>query len=150
MIVGSDRLSHQRFGTILTVTMSHNHDHGHSHGDLLGELASQLQPLLDSSDQAIYIYMDDENKVCNEKFASLLGYDSPEEWADVRDPFPMVFVDESSQDELIGAFQKGMQNMAASTFNVRWKKKSGGTADSTVILVPISYEGHLFALHFVE
>lgn len=129
--------------------MSHDHAHGHSHGDLLGELTAQLQPLLESSEQAIYIYMDDENKVCNEKFATLLGYDSPEEWAQVVDPFPMVFVDESSQDALIEAFQKGMQSMVASTFKVRWKKKSGGTADTTVILVPISYEGHLFALHFV-
>jgi hypothetical protein len=129
--------------------MSHNHAHGHTHQDLLGELASELQPLLESSEQGIYVYFDDEHKVCNEKFASLLGYSSAEEWAGMEGSFPPLFVSESSQDTLIEAFQKGMQSLTASSFKVQWKKKSGGTADSTVILAPISYKGHLFALHFV-
>lgn len=131
--------------------MSHDHHHhGHSHHDLLADLAAELQPLLDSSEQGIYIYFDDEHKVCNEKFATLLGYDSAAEWAKVEGSFPELFVDEKSQDTLIGAYQKGMESLAASTFKVLWKKKSGGTADSTVILTPISFQGHLFALHFVQ
>jgi len=129
--------------------MTHDHAHGHSHQDLLGELASQLEPVLQSSGQAIYVYFDDEHKVCNEKFASLLGYGSAGEWAQVEGSFPTLFVDENSQGTLIDAYQKAMQNMIASTNKVSWKKKSGGTVDTTVILVPISYEGHLFALHFV-
>lgn len=129
--------------------MSHPHAHGHSHGDLLGELAMQLQPLLESSEQAIYLYLDDDAKVCNEKFASLLGYGSADEWAQVKGNFPTLFVDAKSQDTLIDAFQNAMQSLSASTIQVRWKKKSGGTADTTVILVPISYKGHLVALHFV-
>ncbi len=128
----------------------HNHAHGHTHGDLLGELTEQLQPLLDSSEQGIYIYFDDEHKVCNEKFATLLGYGSAEEWAQMEGSFPTLFVDEKSQNTLIDAYQKGMEGASASTFKVLWKKKSGGTADSTVILAPISYENHLFALHFVS
>jgi len=130
--------------------MSHHHAHGETHGDLFEGLVSQLGPILESSEQAIYIYFDDDHKVCNEKFAALLGYDSEDEWAQVEGSFPELFVDEGSQNTLIDAFQKGMQGMVASTIKVSWKKKSGGTADTTVILVPISYEGHLFALHFVE
>jgi hypothetical protein len=129
--------------------MSHDHAHGHSHQDLLGELAAQLQPVLESSEQAIYMYLDDDHKVCNEKFASLLGYGSAEEWAKMKGFFPDLFVDVRSQDTLIGAFQKAMENMAASTIKVQWKKKSGGILETTVILVPISYKDHLFALHFV-
>ncbi len=125
--------------------MSHNH----SHHDLLGELVRELEPVLSSSGQGIYIYFDDEHKVCNEKFASLLGYSSANEWAKMQGSFPGLFVDEGSQDTLIGAYQNAMQDMNASTIPVSWKKKSGGTAKSTVILVPISYQGHLFALHFV-
>lgn len=109
----------------------------------------QLQPVLESSQQAIYIYFDDENKVCNENFATLLDYASTEEWAQMEGSFPSLFVDESSQDTLIGAYTHAMQTMAASTIDVRWKKKSGGTVDTTVMLVPLSYEGHLFALHFI-
>lgn len=129
--------------------MSHNHAHGHSHGDLLGELAEELGPVLEYSEQGVYIYMDDDNKVCNEKFAMLLGYGSADEWAKVEGSFPVLFVDEKSQDALIEAFQKGMEHMTASTSSIVWKKKSGGTVDTTVILVPISFKGHLFALHYV-
>ncbi len=130
--------------------MSHDHAHGKSHDDLLAELAAQLQPLLESSEQGIYIYLDDDHKVCNGKFASLLGYSSDEEWAQMKGSFPDVFVDENSHDTLIGAFQKAVQSMSASTISVRWKKKSGGVIDTTVILVPVSYSGHMFALHFVS
>ena len=129
--------------------MSHEHAHGKTHGDLLGELALQLRPVLESSEQAMYIYLDDDAKVCNEKFASLLGYDSAEQWAQMEGSFPGLFVDAGSHGTLIGAFQKAMGSMTASTIRVQWKKKSGGTVDTTVILVPISYKGHLFALHFV-
>ena len=129
--------------------MSHDHPHGHTHQDLLNDLAAHLQPVFESSEQGIYIYFDDEQKVCNEKFASLLGYASPDEWAKMEGSFPGLFVDTGSQGTLIDAFQTAMQDMSASTIKVQWKKKGGGTVDTTVILVPISYKGHLFALHFV-
>lgn len=129
--------------------MTHDHHHGHSHRDLLDEFIAEIRPLLDESQQGIYVYFDDNLKVCNEKFATLLGYGSADEWAAMEGSFPSLFVDDGSQDTLIGAFQKAMQSLAGSTIPVKWKKKSGGTADSTVILVPISYKGHLFALHFV-
>jgi len=130
--------------------MAHDHDHGHSHDDLFQGLAAELQPLLDSSEQGIYLYLDDELKICNERFSSLLGYASPEDWAGTSGSFPSLFVDEGSQDKLIGAYQKAMQKMVASVGEIRWKKKSGDTVDTTVMLVPISYQGHLFALHFVS
>ena len=81
--------------------MPHDHAHGLSHEDLFGELTTQLLPLLESSEQAIYIYFDDELKMCNEKFASLLGYTSAEEWAQMEGPFPVLFVDAKSQDTLV-------------------------------------------------
>ena len=94
--------------------MSHEHAHGQTHHDLLEGLTLQLQPLLESSQQAIYLYFDDEEKVCNEKFASLLGYGSTEEWAQMEGSFPSLFVDDQSQDELIEAYQNAMQKMTNS------------------------------------
>jgi len=43
-----------------------------------------------------------------------------------------------------------MEEKIGSTIDVAWKMKSGGTVDIVVILVPISYQRHLFALHFVS
>lgn len=122
------------------------HEHHH---ELLEKLSGQLKEILDSSTQAIYVYLDDTHKVCNQKFADLLGYTSPAEWAQVTEPFPKVFVAEASQSTLIDAFQKAIEQKAGSTIPITWLKKDGKTVDTTVMLVPISFEGHVFALHFI-
>jgi hypothetical protein len=120
------------------------------HLELISGIAKQMKTILDSSQQAVYIYLDDIHKVCNGKFASLLGYHSPEEWADVTQSFPEAFVDRSSQEMLVSAYQQAMDKLIPANIKVTWKKKSGGNVATSVILVPIAYEGHLFALHFIS
>jgi len=61
----------------------------------------QLRVIFESSKQAIYIYLDDTHKVCNNKLSSMLGYKSPEEWANVNKSFPTAFVAEESRMTLI-------------------------------------------------
>jgi hypothetical protein len=39
--------------------------------------------------------------------------------------------------------------MVASTIPMTWMKKDGAALDSTMILVPMSFEGHMFSVHFV-
>jgi PAS domain-containing protein len=119
------------------------------HEELIAGISRQMESILDSSQQAVYIYLDNIHKVCNSKFASLLGYRSPEEWAKVEDAFE-VFVDPGSQETLVTAYNRAMEKMIPATIKVTWKKKAGGTVDTMVVLVPIEYEGHLFALHFIS
>ncbi|MEX0649792.1 MAG: hypothetical protein WD200_02240 [Candidatus Andersenbacteria bacterium] len=123
-----------------------NHEHHH---ELLRDLSDQFKEILEGSAQAIYVYLDDTHKVCNQKFADLLGYTSPDEWAKVTEPFPQAFVDEVSQPTLVEAFQETIQQKVGSTIPVTWVRKDAGTVDTTVIMVPVSFEEHLFALHFV-
>ena len=120
------------------------------HMELISGIEKQMKSILDSSQQAVYIYLDDIHKVCNEKFASLLGYRSPEEWAAVTESFPEAFVDRNSQETLVAAYQRAMDKLIPADINVTWKKKSKGTVTTSVILVPIEYEGHIFALHFIS
>ena len=120
------------------------------HEELIGGVFEQLKEIFEKSEQAIYAYLDDKHKVCNQNFASLLGYKSPDEWAKVEDSFPDVLVAEKSQDTLVRTYRNAMEKMVGSTIKVTWKKQSGGTVDTTVILVPIAFQGHLFALHFVS
>lgn len=124
-------------------------EHQH-HEELIRGISEQMKSILESSEQGVYLYLDDIHKVCNKKLASLLGYRSPDEWARVEDSFPEVLVDERSRETLVNAYRKAMEKMVASTIELTWKKKSGGTVDTTVVLVPIAYSGHLFALHFVS
>jgi PAS domain-containing protein len=119
------------------------------HEELIAGISKQMRSILESSQQAVYIYLDNIHKVCNAKFATLLGYRSPGEWAKVEDAFE-EFVDQSSQETLVAAYNKAMEKLIPSSIKVTWKKKSGGTVATSVMLVPIAFEDHLFALHFIS
>lgn len=97
----------------------------------------------------MYIYLDDTHKMCNEKFAALLGYDSPKQWADVQGALE-PFVEEKSQQILASAYWRAIEKCAASAVKVTWKKKNKETVETNVILVPIAYREHLLAVHFIE
>ena len=119
------------------------------HEELINGLYEQLKPVLDNSQQAIYVYLDDIHKICNNKFATLLGYSSSEEWAKVTESFPDAFVDQQSQEVLVSTYQKAMEQIIGSEIDVTWKTKSGDRVNTNLIIVPIAYNGHLFALHFI-
>lgn len=119
------------------------------HEQLVSGLAEQMKKILESSEQSMYIYLDDTHKMCNSKFAQLLGYVSAKEWADVQgslDPY----VEKESQETIASAYWKAMEKLAASSISVMWKKKLGGSVKTNVILVPMAYSGHILAVHFVD
>lgn len=124
-------------------------EHMH-HEEFIRGLREQLALILESSEQAIYVYLDDKHKFCNRKFAQLLGYASADEWEKLEGPFPETMVDQVSRHGLVAAYQMAMEKMVGSTSTITWKKKTGETVKSTMILVPIAYQGHLFALHFIS
>jgi carbohydrate-binding DOMON domain-containing protein len=120
-----------------------------SHEAVMKGVREQLADIFDKSDQSVYVYLDDANKACNKRFASLLGYASPAEWAKVEQNFPEVFVQSKERRTLVKAYQNAMNNLVGSTISIKWKKKGGGEVPTTTILVPIVYEGHRMALHFI-
>jgi PAS domain-containing protein len=118
------------------------------HEELVKGLYDQMKMILDSSEQPIFLYLDDNHKACNSRFAALLGFKSPQEWAEIHG-FLDPYVVEKSRETVASAYWNAMEKMIGSTIQVTWKKKSGETIDSTVIFVPMAYQGHLFAVHFV-
>ncbi len=124
-------------------------DEQQHHEELISGIHQQLTKVFDSSEQAIYLYLDDEHKVCNKKFATLLGYKSPNEWANEKKSMLDTSVDEKSQKGLISAYRNAMEKCVGSQINITWIRKDGGQVKTTVIIVPISFSGHLFALHFI-
>ena len=119
------------------------------HQELVKGFHDQLKQIFDSSEQAIYLYLDDNHKICNKKFAEMHGYSSPEEWAKVENPLE-VGVDKMSQDTVVSAYRNAMEKLVGSKIDVKLKKKAGGTFDASIIMVPVAYQGHIFALHFIS
>ncbi len=120
------------------------------HQELIKNIAEDYAEILNSSLQAVYIWLDEERMVCNSRFAEMLGYDSADELSSQKGPFLEVFVSEPSRETLAKAYNDAMSKKISSTFPLHWKKKNGGTVLSKVNLVPIVYGSHLFALHFID
>jgi hypothetical protein len=118
------------------------------HEKLVKGLFEQMKPILDKSEQPIFIYLDDNHKACNDKLASVLGIKSAQEWAE-KPGFLDLYVAEKSRETLASAYWKAVEKMSASTIQLTLMNKDGKTIDSTMILVPMLYEGHMFAVHFL-
>ena len=119
------------------------------HEELVKGITKQLKPIMDNSAQAIYVYLDDTHKACNKKFADLLGYKSAKEWADTE--APLADVVEEDQERVIAAYEDASEKMLATSLDIRLTNvKTGKPIKARVIMVPIAYDGHIFALHFIS
>ncbi len=118
------------------------------HAEVVKGLYEQMKPVFDSSEQPIFLYLDDNHKACNSKFAKMLGFKSPQEWAETPSVLG-VSVSEKSQETMKTAYWDAMNKKIASTVQITWMKKDGGTFDSTVVFVPMFFDGHLFSAHFI-
>lgn len=117
------------------------------HEELVKGITEQMKQVLEKSEQAIYIYLDDNHKVCNKKFADLLGYTSPKEWADAEAPLSDVV--EEDQQSVINAYMNASEKMVASATEVRVKNvKTGKIVKTRMIIAPVGHAGHVFTAHF--
>lgn len=122
------------------------HDEHHEH--LIKEVAELFDPILENSPQAIYIYLDDQHKICNQKFADLLGYGSINEWASNETPVDDVV--KNDQDKVIEAYGNASDNYEASTLSVAVKTKGGSEIDVELIMTPFTYKNEVFVIHFIS
>jgi len=124
-------------------------DEQQHHQELIKGITKEYKLLLNESAQAVYIYFDDEHKVCNKKFADLLGYKSPGEWAKMDAPLSDVV--EKDQQKVIDAYGKASDQLAASKLEISFKNvKTGKLIKTDLIMAPVIYSGHIFAIHFLS
>ena len=129
--------------------MNEEQEHKH-HEELVSGFYEQLRPVMEHSAQGMYLYLDDAHNVFNDQMAKMLGYSSGAEMKNKADDSPLdAFIEVKSHKAVVNAFRNAMEKMAGSTLSVTFKKKSGSKITKKMILIPISYHGHLFALHFL-
>ena len=115
---------------------------------IIQAITEELRTILDGSPQGVYVFLDETHKVCNGRFAEMLGYASVADW-NRPVSFTEQYVDPSSQQTLVATYQHAMDHQVGATIDVTWKRLDGGRVPTTVILVPIALGGALMALHFV-
>lgn len=122
------------------------HDEHHEH--LIKELAEQFKPVFSKSPQGVYIYLDDKHKICNKKFAEMLGYGSIKEW--VANEYPVGDVSKEDQEKVINAYGEASRNLKASKVFASVVRKDGKKIKINIIMSPITYRGEVFVIHFVS
>ena len=122
------------------------HDEHHEH--LVKEMAEQFEPVFSKSPQGVYIYLDDEHKICNKKFAEMLGYGSGAQW--VANEYPVGDVSEEDQEKTINAYGEASRNLKASKVFVSIVRKDSKKIKVNIIMAPITYKGEVFVIHFVS
>src|ERR1039457_1415686 len=98
-------------------------EQGH-HEELVAGIVKSLKPILDKSEQAIFIYLDDTHKACNKKYADLLGYKSAKAWAAID--APLADVVEKDQQKVIDAYGAAMEKQSASSAAITFKHSTTG------------------------
>jgi PAS domain-containing protein len=125
------------------------HRHEDSGKQLLSGLYNQMRKILDSSGQPVFIYLDDEQKVCNQRFADFLGYLSPQDWSKTPGFLEVFVYDEASKNAFMTAYWSAINNMNASSVEINWRRKDNKKLKSTMIILPMTYEGHILSVHFI-
>jgi PAS domain S-box-containing protein len=120
-----------------------------SHETALAELAGHFKPVFEQSPDGVYLWLDEQHKVCNQRLAAMFGYDV-REWQEVDD-FADTFIADESRSLYVWHYKHqvgGLQYPVS--FRFRGKRKDGSTFDAETDMIPLTYAGHVVAYHFVR
>ncbi|MCL6472558.1 MAG: PAS domain-containing protein [Firmicutes bacterium] len=118
------------------------------HRKAIGELVKQLIPVFENSTEGVFVYLDDDHKACNELLADMFGY-TPLQWEEFS-PFSHLFSKESRDDIMATYYEKIIAERAPAELPITGIRKDGSSFRARLLMVPISFNGVLFALGFVK
>ena len=119
------------------------------HGQLVKGIAGQFKAVLEQSPQAVYLYLDDSHKVCNKVFSDLLGYASPQQWADTEAPLADVI--EADQPAVVRAYRAAVGKFKVTNLSVSFQNMTTHrTLKRQMTVVPVPFGGNIFSAHFID
>lgn len=119
------------------------------HSALSERIRMVYERLFEESEQPIYIQIDEKEKICNEKFAKFLGFESAEALESDEKNFPIYYVRESTQSTILNSYYEASEHRAGAVSDITWKKIDGTFVKTDVITVPIPFEEHMLILNFI-
>ena len=119
------------------------------HKGIIKELSEQFAPVLKHSTDGVYLWLDEENMICNDKLAKMFDYSVKELCSE--HPFLETFVAEKDRELFSMNYHKSVAPLARPvTFRFRGIRKDGSTFQAETDMIPISWQGHAIAYHFVR
>ena len=119
------------------------------HEQVLSELLEQFTPVFLHSPDGVYLYLDDTHKICNKRMADMFGL-TVEEWSKVPN-FLEGFVAPQDRELFSLNYQRHVGALARPvTFRFNAVRKNGEAFIAETEMIPISWNGHPIAYHFVR
>jgi len=119
------------------------------HEQVLSELLKQFTPVFLHSPDGVYLYLDDSHKICNKQMADMFGL-TVEEWSKVPN-FLEGFVAPQDRELFSLNYQRHVGALARPvTFRFNAIRKNGEAFIAETEMIPISWNGHPIAYHFVR
>jgi PAS domain S-box-containing protein len=120
-----------------------------AHEHVLSGLLEQLMPVFALSPDGVYLYLDDTHKVCNKRMADMFGM-TIEEWRKVPN-FLEGFVAPQDRELVASNYRDHVTALSRPvTFRFHALRKDGGTFLAETDMIPVSWNGHPLAYHFVR
>ena len=119
------------------------------HKRMMADLEAHFKPVLDHSVDGVYLWLDEKHMICNEKFAKMLGYTV----ADMRRAGLSLeqFVAEKDQEMFSKQYHSHIAKLSRPvTFRFHALKKDGKTFLAETDMIPLTYNNHAIAYHFVR
>ena len=119
------------------------------HKQVIMELGKEFAPLMENSPDGVYLWLDEENMICNKRLADMFGYTIKEMCS--QSSFLDSFVAEKDQKLFSMNYHKSIAPLASPVrFKFHGIKKDGSTFLTETDMIPISFKGHAIAYHFVR
>jgi PAS domain S-box-containing protein len=129
--------------------MSPNEQHDELYEQVLREMAEQFGPLFEHSPVGVYLYVDDHHKICNEHMARIHGM-TVEEWQNTP-TFLNDFIVPEDRQRYASHYRQHVAALSQPvTFRFRGLRKDGSTFAAETDMIPLCWNGHPVAYHFVR
>lgn len=119
------------------------------HEQVLSGLLEQFMPVFAHSPDGVYLYLDDNHKVCNKRLADMFGM-TIEEWRKVPN-FLDGLVAPRDRELVASNFRQHVTGLSRPvTFRFHALRKNGDTFLAETEMIPVSWNGHPVAYHFMR
>lgn len=120
-----------------------------AHDAVITELAAFCAPLLETSLEPMFLYLDDAHKVCNEPLARLFGY-AKDEW-ERQEPFLHSFVVADQRSSYSKEYNDHViVGRSSLKGTVDFLRKDGASFEAQVATLPLIYKGEVCSLNLLS
>jgi len=121
-----------------------------THKQVMKDLEKEFGLLMKHSTDGVYLWLDEENMICNDKLAKMFGYSTPKEMCS-KCAFLENFVAEKDRQKFSSNYHKSIAPLSSpARFKFHAVRKDGSTFLAETDMIPISFKGHAIAYHFVR